>query len=270
MRRLWQKPRLAGKWQLTRLSQSVGSTPLFALGSCHHYGQLVQVLIIPRIAYYDESCGDDDDDKADYDVDMLDYRRVTPILKYCTRLKVLDMHTCMGMRGNQFERLFVSNPLTCLSLASLDISQSRIQVSSILAVLVKLSNLVKLVLSGADVNDGTLVAISKTLLNLEWLEIDGCLVSDAGIQGLVDGCQKLVYLRATRWDETGDCGWVQQINARGGLVSLVQVEEDDEFYDLPDEYDLYNIDPDADYDSTEDMFGYNPYKHDVTRWLESF
>ncbi|KAJ2085857.1 hypothetical protein GGI16_006709, partial [Coemansia sp. S142-1] len=101
-----------------------------------------------------------------------------------------------------------------------------------------------------------------TLLNLEWLEIDGCLVSDAGIQGLVDGCQKLVYLRATRWDETGDCGWVQQINARGGLVSLVQVEEDDEFYDLPDEYDLYNIDPDADYDSTEDMFGYNPYKHD--------
>ncbi|KAJ2040487.1 hypothetical protein H4S03_001001, partial [Coemansia sp. S3946] len=216
---------------------------------CHHYGQLVQVLIIPIIAYYDESCGDDDDDKADYDVDMLDYRRVTPILKYCTRLKVLDMHTCMGMRGNQFERLFVSNPLTCLSLASLDISQSRIQVSSILAVLVKLSNLVKLVLSDADVNDGTLVAISKTLLNLEWLEIDRCLVSDAGIQGLVDGCQKLVYLRATRWDEA---------------------EDDDEFYDLPDEYDLYNIDPDADYDSTEDMFGYNPYKHDVTRWLGSF
>ncbi|KAJ2870155.1 hypothetical protein GGH93_005793 [Coemansia aciculifera] len=251
---------LDNKLQLTLLSRFVGSTPLFALGRYQHYGQLVQELIIPIIDYYTESC---DDGEANYDVEMQDYKRIAPVLKYCARLKALDLHTCMGMRGIELERLFVNNPLTCLALTSLDISRSRIQASSMLSALAMLPNLEKLVLSGTDVNDSILLIISKIMLDLEWLEIDGCDVTDAGIQELVEACPKLTYLQTNRWDDTDDCDWVRQINSRGGWVSLIRVDDDDKLYELPDEYDLYDVDWDENEDYLDDPYVYDPYTGDV-------
>ncbi|KAJ2840530.1 hypothetical protein FBU31_000341 [Coemansia sp. 'formosensis'] len=113
----------------------------------------------------------------------------------------------------QFESLFANNTMLCLSLTSVNFSETYFLVTHLSRVLRLLSGVRKLVLSVSTTDDDVLAAISLSMPDLEWLEIERCGVSDVGICALTMECPKLAYLNTELCGGVLDTHLVQQINS---------------------------------------------------------
>ncbi|KAJ2064580.1 hypothetical protein GGI17_000907 [Coemansia sp. S146] len=147
--------------------------------------------------------------------DKIDYNILVPILKHCARLEKLNMSGCQKLVEIQFESLFAYNANLCSSLKSVDFSETFFLVSSVSRILKLLPNVRKLMLNVTTTDDELLVAISQSMPDLEWLEIERCGVSDVGIHALAKGCFKLAYLRTEMCGGIMDTRLVQEINSGG-------------------------------------------------------
>ncbi|KAJ2835658.1 hypothetical protein FBU31_001563 [Coemansia sp. 'formosensis'] len=144
------------------------------------------------------------------------------------------------MSGDQFESLFEYKPLT-YSLKILDISLSYIRASSILYVLVGMPKLTKLVLIDTRVDNNVMLAISRVMLDLEWLNVRYFMVTESGFEELAKGCQKLMYLECDWYQNINDSEWLRQMRARGAYVKVAWDYESDESVVSDWDNDDYNL-----------------------------
>ncbi|KAJ2794632.1 hypothetical protein H4S07_006700 [Coemansia furcata] len=128
--------------------------------------------------------------------------------------------------------------MLCSSLTSVNFSETCFLVPHLSRVLRLLSGVRKLVLNASTTDDDVLVAISLSMPNLEWLEIEGCGVSDVGICALAMEYPKLAYLNTKQCGGIFDTHLVQQINSGVWQEAVV----------YPKVYDLHHRVSNDDYD----------------------
>ncbi|KAJ2833316.1 hypothetical protein GGI24_000898 [Coemansia furcata] len=140
--------------------------------------------------------------------------------------------------------------MLCSSLTSVNFSETYFLATHLSRVLRVLSGVRKLVLNVSTTDDDVLVAISLSMPDLEWLEIERCGVSDVGIHALTMGCARLAYLNTELCGGVLDTQLVQPINSG--------VWQEAEAY--PTVYDSHHGVSNGDYDDYDDYDdGYECY-----------
>ncbi|KAJ2064581.1 hypothetical protein GGI17_000908 [Coemansia sp. S146] len=225
--RLWKSPQLHTIKNIEAFSRSVGIALPYTMGAFWCYGYLVQVLGVSEIYTRPYT---------------LTYDLLAPVLKHCLQVKVLNLKRCRNLCSNDFRNLFLSSPLLCSSLTYLNIARMSPIISHVKVVFKQLPSVKQLILNRTNINNAVLVIVSKSMPDLEHLEIVKCgRVTNVAIQARAKGCPKLAYLQTRRCQHIHNTGLLQQIGARGGPVHVYDDSGSDEEYS--DYYD-YGSDDD--------------------------
>ncbi|KAJ2454212.1 alpha-1,6- mannosyltransferase [Coemansia sp. RSA 2336] len=148
------------------------------------------------------------------------FELMSPLLKSCINLTVLDMNLCSNIRSTEFIVLFVYNSQMCQSLKYLDIRETGLSPEAMAAGIMMMPNLELLDVSDTEADNKLLIALAQSNPQLKHLSLDRCIdVTDQGIELLVEKCKNLEVISIKNCPYIGNYAVMDDHN--------IQVEHED-------------------------------------------